>query len=61
MCHAIIRIKYRVKETATVDCETAEALTERLDSLEANEEVVEYRVFMSQGKRVRVTAWEDRP
>lgn len=60
MCHALIRVKYRVKETASVECETAEALSERLAALEANDEVVEYRVFVSQGKRVRVTAWEDR-
>lgn len=61
MCHSIVRVKYRVKETASVDCETAEALAERIAALESNDEVIEYRVFVSQGKRTRVTAWEDRP
>ena len=60
MCIAIVRVKYRVKETVNVDCDTEETLTERLASLEGNDEVVEYRVFRSAGKRVRITAWEDR-
>jgi hypothetical protein len=60
MCIAILRVKYRVKETVTVDCDTEDTLNERLVALENNDEVVEYRVFRSSGKRVRVTAWEDR-
>ena len=60
MCIAILRVKYRVKETVTVDCDTEDTLTERLASLEGNDEVVEYRVFRSTGKRVRTTVWEDR-
>jgi hypothetical protein len=60
MCIAIIRIKYRIKETVNVDCDTQDALDERLATLEANDEVVEYRVFLNQGKRVRVSGWEDR-
>lgn len=60
MCIAIVRVKYRVKETVEVDCDTEETLAERLISLEGNDEVVEFRVFRSSGKRVRITAWEDR-
>jgi hypothetical protein len=61
MCHALIRVKYRVKETAQVEAETPEALAERIATLESNDEVLEYRVYVASGKRVRVTAWEDRP
>lgn len=60
MCHALIRVKYRVNESAQMQAETAEDLAERTDALEANPEVVEYRVFIAAGKRVRITAWEDR-
>jgi hypothetical protein len=60
MCIALVRVKYRNKETITVDCDTQQALDERLNSLEANDEVMEYRVFLNQGKRVRVSGWEDR-
>jgi len=60
MCAGLIRVKYRVKETATVECDTEEALRERIAALEANDEVMEYRVFLNQGKRVRVSGWEDR-
>jgi len=60
MCIALVRVKYRNKETITVDCDTQQALDERLNSLEANDEVLEYRVFLNQGKRVRVSGWEDR-
>jgi len=60
MCIALVRIKYRKNETVTVECDTQDALDERLNSLEANDEVMEYRVFLNQGKRVRVSGWEDR-
>lgn len=60
MCYALIRVKYRVKETAQVQAETEADLNERIIALEANDEVLEYRVYVATGKRVRVTAWEDR-
>jgi len=60
MCIAILRVKYRNKETIAVDCDTQQALDERMTSLESNDEVLEYRVFLNQGKRVRVSGWEDR-
>lgn len=59
MCIAILRVKYRVKETVTIDCDTQQALNDRIAILESNDEVVEYRVFLNHGKRVRVTNWED--
>jgi hypothetical protein len=60
MCHAIIKVKYRVKETAQVQAETETDLNDRIIALEGNDEVLEYRVYVATGKRVRVTAWEDR-
>jgi len=60
MCYALIRVKYRVKETAQVEAESAEALADRIATLESNDEVIEYRVYVTAGKRTRVTAWEDR-
>ncbi len=60
MCHAIAVVKYRVGETAQVKIETPEELAERTESLEVNPEVLEYRIYVAAGKRVRVTAWEDR-
>lgn len=61
MCHAIAVVKYRVGETAQVKIETPDELAERSAALEQNPEVLEYRIYVAAGKRVRVTAWEDRP
>lgn len=61
MCYAIAVVKYRVGETAQVKIETPEELAERAEALEQNAEVLEYRLYTATGKRVRVTAWEDRP
>lgn len=59
MCYAIIKVKYRVNETAQMEAEHPDALHDRIASLEANEEVTEYRVFVTTGKRKRISAWED--
>lgn len=61
MCHALVKVKYRVKETATVQAETEQDLADRIATLEGNDEVLEYRVYLAQPKRVRVSGWEERP
>lgn len=61
MCTALIKVKYRVKETAMVQVETESDLADRVASLEGNDEVLEYRIYLAQPKRVRVTAWNEQP
>ncbi len=61
MCHAIIKVKYRVNETANVTAETEQDLVDRKAALESNDEVLEYRVYLAQPKKVRVSGWEERP
>lgn len=61
MCHSILVIHYRVNESATVRCDTPEALAQKSAELEANPEVLSYRTFVTTGKRVRVTTMEDQP
>lgn len=61
MCYAILTVKHRVGESSTIRCETAEELVERTDRLRANEETLEFRVYLAQPKQVRTTTWETQP
>lgn len=61
MCYAILTVKHRVGESSQIRCETAEELQERIDKLRANEETLEFRVYLAQPRFVRTSAWEQQP
>lgn len=62
MCHAIVEIRWMGSSEPEVKrLETPEALATLVESLDGNQQVIQYRTFVTTGKRVRTNAWEDRP
>ncbi len=61
MCHSVVRILFKPNDRQLVSCDTAEDLAVKIESLQSNEQVIEFTVFSRHVKFVKKTTWEELP